>query len=562
MEELTKGMRLYIKDMCGVIYYFFGFRWMQNIILLFLLIILLVHPTFSYGGCFFSPMCSMGLAVITASIDESIAPEFPVDLQWLNTDKALKLWELRGKKVVLLNFWRYSCIECQHILNDLARLEKNYADELVIIGVHSGKFTGEKDSENIYQAILSHGIKHPVVNDIKMHIWHIFNVRTWPTLVLIDPTGRIVAHHSGEGVFRAFDRTIDSIIKESEKKGLISRNSLKFVSDTNEAKGAMLSFPAGILADEQSAKLFISDTGHNRIILADLTGSILDVCGSGEKGYVDGSFKMARFNRPQGLALSGKMLFVADTGNHCVRIVDLSKKMVSTLAGIGKQGHSLSIRGMASLAAINSPWDLQVIGDNLYVSMAGSHQLYSINLRSHEISLFAGTGIKDCIDGSRQKAALAQPSGLSTDGRRLYFTDSESSSVRQINLFGDGMVTTIVGPGLFQFGDRDSKGPDVLLQHPTGLTYYYDFLFVADTYNNKIKVIDPLIATSKTFLGNGKAGSANSPVPLFDEPADISCALGKLFIADTNNHIIRVADIKTAKVITLHIRELKSEEEK
>jgi thiol-disulfide isomerase/thioredoxin len=562
MAEFTEDMRMWRKDMSGVIYGLIRFRWIGDIVLLFLAIILLVPAKISYGYCFISPIYSIGFTNISVSFEESIAPEFPEDLQWFNTDKALKLWELRDKKVVLLNFWRYSCIECQHVLRDLARLEKNYADEMVIISVHSGKFTSEKDSENIYQAILRHGIKHPVVNDIKTHIWRIYNVNTWPTLFLIDPTGRIVAQHSGEGVFKAFNRTIDSIIKESEKNGLINRSPLSFVVNTEDVNGSMLSFPAGILADEQSTKLFISDTGHNRIIIADLTGRIIDVCGSGERGYVDGSFKMARFNQPRGLAISDKKLFVADTGNHCIRSVDLTKKTVSTLAGVGRQGHSLSIRRTAGLAALNSPWDLQVVDNNLYIAMAGSHQIYLVNLKSNEISLFAGTGIEDCVDGSRQKAALAQPSGLSTDGRKLYFADSESSSIRRIDLFGEDMVATIVGSGLYQFGDRDGGKPDALLQHPIGLTYNYGLLFVADTYNNKIKIVDPLTSMSKTFLGNGKSGSANSPVPLFDEPADISCALGKLFIADTNNHIIRLADIRTAKVVTLQLRGLETEKEK
>jgi DNA-binding beta-propeller fold protein YncE len=534
------------------------FHFLQDVPFLLIIFIFFLHLAASYGNYFLYPTSSVGPAIMTMNIDKSIAPELPLDLEWFNTDNALKLWELRGKKIVLLNFWRYSCIECQHVLNDIYRLKKKYANELVIIGVHSGKFAGEKDPENVYQAVLRYEIKYPVVNDIKMHIWRIYNANTWPTLFLIDPTGRIVAQHKGVGIFRAFDRTIESLIKESEKNGLINRNPMHFLSDTNEPNESTLLFPSGILADEQSAKLFISDTGHNRVIIADLTGNIIDVCGSGEKGYADDSFKTARFNQPRGLAISNKKLFVADTENHCVRIVDLSGRKVSTLAGVGRQGHSLSIKGKAARAALNSPWDLQAVDDKLYVTMAGSHQIYSINLKSNEISLFAGTGIEDFIDGTRRKAALAQPAGISSDGRRLYFIDSQSSSIRRYDLFGEDKITTVIGSGLFQFGDHDGSGSDVLLQYPTGLTYHYGMFFVTDTLNNKIKIIDPATATSKTFLGNGKAGSSNNPVPLFDEPADISCALDKLYIADTNNHIIRLADIRTSKVITLQLRGLET----
>jgi DNA-binding beta-propeller fold protein YncE len=548
--------------MYGVKYYFKRFRRIRNAVFLFLSILTLVHPIATYGSSIFSPAYSTGLSIITASFDENIAPEFPENMEWLNTDEALKLWKLRGKKIVLLSFWRYSSIECQHILPDLARLEKNYADELVIIGIHCGRFTSEKDTENIRQAILRLEIKYPVVNDADLQICYIYSVQALPALVLIDPTGRIVAQHSGEGVFKVFDRTIDSIIKESEKQGLINRNPLKFFSETNQTNESMLSFPAGILADEQSERLFISDTGHSRIIITDFDGNMIDICGSEARGYVDGSFKLARFNRPHGLALSGKKLFVADTENHCIRTVDLSRKIVSTLAGIGRQGHSLSIRGKTSLAVLSSPWDLQVVGDNLYVTMTGMNQIYSINLKNNEISLFAGTGIEGCIDGSRKKAALAQPSGLTSDGKKLYFTDSESCSVRQVDIFGEGVVTTIIGSEKFQFGDRDGRGADALLQHPMGLTYCDELLFVADALNNKIKVIYPLKEASKTLFGDNKAGNTNRPIPLFDEPLDVSFARGKLFIADTNNHSVRVANVKTGKVITLQIKEPETKKEK
>jgi len=545
-----------IRDKFGIANSFVVPRWMQKIILIFLFLgtISLVNQAALFGSNPLSPMSFTGSAMTTNSFDQSIAPEFPAVLQWLNTDKALRLGKLRGK-VVLLDFWTYCCINCQHILPDLARLEKKYPDELVVIGVHSGKFLGEKDSDNIRQAILRHEIRHPVVNDAEMQIWYSYGVRAWPTLILINPTGRIVGRHSGEGAFKAFDGVIASIIREFDSKGLINRRPLNLALEIDKAKESILSFPAGILADGSSGQLFISDSGHHRIIFTSLDGNILDICGSGQSGRIDGSFETARFNRPQGLALSGKMLFVADTENHCVRAVDLVKKTVSTLAGTGKQGQSFNIRGIANLTALNSPWDLEVVGNKLYVAMAGSHQLYRIDLQRNTISLFAGTGVEGRIDGPRLQAALAQPSGLATDGRRLYFTDSESSSVRWVELRGNGVVTTIVGLGLFEFGDLDGRGPNARFQHPIGVTYDNGLLYVADTYNNKIKVIDPRIATSKTFLGNGSGGSADSPMPLFDEPGDVSYALGKLFIADTNNHLIRVADIKTAKVVTLELKQ-------
>ena len=152
-------------------------------------------------------------------------------------------------------------------------------------------------------------------------------------------------------------------------------------------------------------------------------------------------------------------------------------------------------------------------------------------------------------DGSLTSACFAQPSGLTTDGKTLFSTDSETSSVRAVPLDGAGKVTTIVGQGLFDFGDVDGEGDAVRLQHALGLVYHEGKLYVADTYNSKIKVIDPEKRTSTTLAGGEKEGG-----PTFREPGGISYADGKLYVADTNAHRIRVVDLKTKAVSTLNLQ--------
>lgn len=524
---------------------------------IFTSILLLSFPTSASGNNLPASGLYLGRAAFSSNYNQYSTHEFPENLQWFNTEKALKLSELKGK-IVLLNFWTYSCINCQHIMPDINRLENKYPDELIIIGVHSGKFDHEKDSENIRQAVIRYGITHPVVNDAEMQIWYLYDVRVWPTSILLDPAGRIVGSHSGEGIFNTFDQIINQIINNFNYKGMINNQPLEYLHKTETTNDSILSFPTGILADESTVRLFISDTGHNRIILARLDGKILEICGSGQSGFMDGSYQEAKFNRPQGLALSGNDLYVADTGNHSVRVINLSNKTVTTLAGVGRQGHSLSLGGPARFASLNSPWDLEIIGNSLYVTMAGSHQIYRVYLRNNYISLFAGTGIEDRTDGPRLAATLAQPSGLTTDGRRLFFTDSETSSVRWLDTRGNSAVTTLIGHGLFQFGDKDGHGDEVFLQHPTGLIYYEGLLYLADTYNNKIKVIEPLTKTAKTLIGGGNTDSDNKDF-LLNEPSDISVAFDKLFITDTNNHLIRIADIKTARMATLPLIENENE---
>ena len=486
------------------------------------------------------------------------APEFPDAMEWLNTGgKPIRLADLRGK-MVLLDFWTYCCINCMHIIPDLKRLEAKYPDNLVVIGVHSAKFLNERDAENIRQAILRYGLEHPVVNDNEFRIWRTYGIRSWPTLVLIDPEGNVAATYSGEGNYNEIDRQIDSDIRLFRKQGKLDETPFETILEKLPAGPAQsfLEFPGKVLADAGGKRLFISDSGHNRIVITDMDGNVLGVAGSGEEGASDGAFGEAAFFHPQGMALSGdgNTLYVADTENHLIRRLDLTKKTVTTIAGTGQQGGYFSVGGLGINAGINSPWDLALIGNDLFIAMAGRHQVWVMDLASTLLEPYAGSGREGIRDGSLDGSEMAQPSGISTDGKKLYVADSETSSIREIDTERK-RVRTIVGSGLFDFGDRDGKGGEVRLQHPLGVVYRDGLLYVADTYNHKIKVVDPSKDTSKTYLGSGKSGYKDGNVSEFYEPGGIDFAGGKFYIADTNNHVIRVVDA-AGNVTTLTIKGL------
>ncbi|MCS7273484.1 MAG: thioredoxin-like domain-containing protein [Fimbriimonadales bacterium] len=489
------------------------------------------------------------------------APEFPEGLEWLNTDRPLRLRDLRGK-VVLLDFWTYCCINCMHILPDLKKLERKYADSLVVIGVHSAKFFTEQETENIRQAILRYDIEHPVVNDSQMVVWTLYGARAWPTLVLIDPEGKIVGYHAGEGAYRVFDPMIARVIQAAEAKGTLRRGALNFALERDKEARTVLRFPGKVLADERTQRLFIADSGHHRIIVASLKdGTVQTVIGSGEMGFQDGSFAQARFNNPQGMAYDAEadVLYIADTDNHAIRKADLRTRTVETLAGTGEQSHYYPPRpGKGRETALNSPWDVVLVGETLFIAMAGSHQLWRLNLKTLEVQPHAGTGREARIDGPLRGSALAQPSGITTDGKKLYFADSEVSCIRAADIDPDGILETLVGGDLFEFGDKDGVGSQARLQHPLGVVYVDGVLYVADTYNNKIKRLDLRTRRIETFLGTGAAGARDGDNPTFDEPGGISYANSKLYIADTNNHLIRVADLKTKRVETLQLRGLEA----
>jgi DNA-binding beta-propeller fold protein YncE len=483
------------------------------------------------------------------------APEFPDGLDWLNTPQPLSIAGLRGK-VVLLDFWTYGCINCIHIIPDLQRLEEEFPDQLVVIGVHSAKFATEAETENIRQVVIRYGLDHPVVNDAGFEIWNLYGVQAWPTLVLIDPAGNIVAKHAGESVYSVFQPLVAGVVGEFSRRGQLDLTPLATRLEADSMPDSVLSFPGKVLADPAGGRLFVADTNHHRIVVADpATGEVLDVAGSGQRGFQDGGFAAARFDSPEGMALSadGGTLYVADTNNHAVRAVDLAARTVTTVAGTGAEASSYPPAvGQIPGVALNSPWDLALDGSRLYVAMAGSHQIWVIDLASGSAHSIAGTGGEGVIDGDAAQAELAQPSGLALDGAgRLYWADAESSTIRYMDLAA-GTTTLLAGSGngLFDFGDVDGVGAMARFQHPLGVAFDGTHLFVADTYNSKIKEIDPTTGAVTTLAG-GTPGFADGASPEFNEPGGLSYGGGLLYVADTNNQSIRVVDPATGSTRTL-----------
>ena len=482
------------------------------------------------------------------------APEITGGRGWLNTDKPLSLVALKGK-VVLLDFWTYGCINCIHIIPDLKRLEEKYANQLVVIGVHSAKFENEKETENIRRIILRYEIEHPVYNDAEFKVWQSYAVRAWPTQILIDPAGYVIGSVSGEGNYDRIDRVIGKTVEDFRQRGELNEGPLKLSLERAKVGSLPLAFPGKVLADAKGDRLFIADSNHNRIVITKLDGTLVETIGTGERSFADGPFDKAGFYRPQGMALDGDNLYVADTESHLIRRVDLKARIVRTIAGTGKQSREYFKQGPAREVALNSPWDLLLVGRTLYIAMAGPHQIWKLDLDSEAVSTFAGSGREARLDGPLLEAGFAQPSGLATDGKSLFVADSESNIIRAINL-SSNQVQTIVGGDLFKFGDVDGVGDDVRLQHPLGLFVLDGKVLIADTYNHKIKQLDPAARSVKTVFGTGKPGQADGTSPSLYEPGGLSVANNKVYVADTNNHAVRVFDLKTKEVSTLRMKGL------
>jgi DNA-binding beta-propeller fold protein YncE len=445
-----------------------------------------------------------------------------------------------------------------HALAQLREIETAYPNELAVVSVHSPKFKREQFTDSVRDAVLRYGITHPVVNDRSMRLWREYAVRAWPTLVFVDPENRVISKHEGEINPEEAKRLIEEMIQEFDAENLLNHQPLRFTRES--APEAIVAFPGKLAVDASANRLVVSDSAHHRVLEMDLTGKIRQVIGNGEAGKANGSFAQAQFNRPQGVTLDGDLLYVADTENHMIRRVDLTAQQVETVAGTGEQAGmtSTTMRGPALEAALSSPWDLVCSGNRLYIAMAGTHQIFVYYLDRQEIEPFAGTGHEDIRDGTREEAFFAQPNGLSLDDNRtLFVADSEASAVRAVSLTGTENVITLVGTGLFDFGDVDGVGESALLQHVQAVCFVDGLLYLADTYNNRIKTLNPQTREVKSFAGNGTAGFQDGVLheAQFNEPAGLAAANGKIYVADTNNHAIRVIDIAegTVETLTVHV---------
>ncbi len=470
--------------------------------------------------------------------------------EWLNVSRPIRLHEeLRGR-VVLMDFWTYCCINCLHVLPDLSYLEKKYGDRpFAVIGCHSAKFDNEKDRAHVREAVVRHHIEHPVVVDDGHKIWQQCGVRAWPTLMILGPEGQVVGSVSGEGHRDLLDLFVDEALKYFGAAGKLAPRPIPMRLERDAAKPGALSYPGKVLVHEGT--LFVADTNHNRVLAFAVEGDRATLtwhAGDGRIGIEDGPAEKARFFQPQGMAVHDGALYVADTENHAIRRIDLKTHDVTTIAGDGTQERVHAGAHKPKGFRLNSPWDLYFHGGVGYIAMAGSHQIWRWSLKDGEMAPFVGNGGESKVDGRAMAATLAQPSGLTGDKEWLYFADSESSSIRRVR-FADATVETVVGGdpnprNLFAFGDIDGIAYEAKLQHPLGVFADGDRIWVADTYNHKIKSLDADAATLDTFVGGDT---------VFGEPASVARLGNRLLVADTNRHRIRTVDLKTKQVGTLEL---------
>lgn len=508
----------------------------KSLVLLIIAVLVMLWGIFSFFSFIFFSATSK-----ISDINKVIVAE---NKEWFNVSRPLEISDLKDR-VILLDFWTYACVNCIHTLPEIKRIEKEFGNKVVVIGVHSAKFNNEKDSAEIRKAILRYDISHPVVNDSELKIWDNFSVKSWPTFILINPHGNVVETYTGEEGAVLAKKHLRKLV--SKFKYQINRDPLPTLLESNNLVGNVLNFPTKLeytsdfsYKNHHAPALFIANSGKNNIIAASLSGNMIAKIGIEKDGFEDGSFGAAAFNAPQGLLYDSGKLYIADTGNHALRVVDFKTGIVSTLIGSGERGEALAGVLEAKDVDLSSPTALEFFPDKNHIAIAnsGTHQILSYDINKNMLSVLAGNGEEGIDDGGIENNSLAQTADMSAYGKKLYFVDSETSSLRVLD--EKGIVSTLIGQDLFKFGYENGTKDKALMQHPLGLMVDDTGAYISDSFNHIIRKYDFASKTIRNLVGARKrgedVGSANKTQ--FDGPEGIVATLGNFYIADSNNNRI------------------------
>lgn len=469
--------------------------------------------------------------------DLQLAPLLAPDLSWVNC-AAQDLVALRGR-VVALAFWHAGSATCANLLAELARLQVQFADGLSVIGIHVSKFDAQRDAGFVAQAVNRLGVRFPVASDADATTWQHFGVRAWPSVALVDVQGRLVEIIAGDQQYETLESRIFALLNEAGERGLRVYENAQAVSRAEPI--TEVSFPCGLAVDGE--RLFVSDTGHHRVLECNHEGRVQRVFGYGSTGFVDGLGLASAFHSPTGLALVKNTLYVADTGNHAIRRIRLETGDVDTLVGCGRNGVPQPCddvrRGEHPL---DRPRGVAADEGRVLVAMTGSNQIWNLDLGSRAFRPVAGSGRLGLGDGIGALAELAQPAGMVLVRGVAYFCDSQSSALRSLDL-RTGAVETLIGQGLFEFGDDEGDRELARLQYPldVALDPTAPMLWIADSYNNAI---------GGWHLEGG--GLVRFPLDhALRCPLAIASSGAHLWIANTDAHEVLRMDVASGEIVVL-----------
>ncbi len=472
--------------------------------------------------------------------ETDLAPELPRALHWLNAP-ATTLYEQRGR-IVALAFVNSASAWCAQRLNDLAVLQARYLGRLQALAIHVPRFDSEREPAAALKRLRRHGNALPLAHDPDWVAWQRFGIEAWPTVLLIDGEGRVRHRAVGTDGLAELERQVAQLCDSLQ---FPPDDDLRIFRETDPEPRLPLCFPTGLAATAD--RLFVADTGHHRVLECNHHGRVLRQFGMGTADFADGELSHAAFRRPQALALVRESLYVADTGNHALRRINLATSSVDTLCGNGRAGEPTEgVVAVARDVALNQPQALVVNNNVMYLAMAGDNRIWSYDLGSRVLQARAGSGQLDVRDGSGPMAAFAQPAGLAAVLQTLYVCDAVGSALRSLQLRGD-VVQTLVGQGAWTFGAEDGPRDAARLQHPQAIALNPDapVMWIADSGNGSLRTLR---------LGGGDLTTVALPRRL-QGPAGLAVAAGAVWIAETDAHAVLRYDVASGELSHVPIDE-------
>lgn len=462
-------------------------------------------------------------------MDAQVAPEFPDSIEWLNLAQPLRMAQLRGK-VCALAFVNAGSAWSMQRLHDLVTLLGRHRERLNVVAVHVPRFDHERDPRRALKRLRGHGFQFPLGHDPNWTLWQHYGVEAWPTVVLLDGEGRVAGRLVGDGPLRELDAQVGDLVRALVPQSL---NPQPIELRRSGEPELPLRFPVGLAVSGNY--LYVADTGHNRVLECDQGGRILRQFGSGGVGFIDGPMELAAFNRPRGLAVERDLLYVADTGNHAVRRIQLRSGDIDTVFGAGRPGTSGDVRVVDPRSVtMDSPTGLALAAGKLYVATAGDNRVWSFDLGDHSLRCLAGSGRLEVADGIGAEASFAQPVDVAAVQQMVYVCEAAGSAIRAVNA-RTGAVQTLVGRGPWEFGAEDGARSAASLQQPLalGLDPESPRLWIADSGNDRLRVLR---------LGGGEVSTFELSRPLHG-PAGLAMAPGVAWIADTDAHAVLRLDL-------------------
>ncbi len=464
----------------------------------------------------------------------TLAPDLPDSLQWLNAATPVQATAQLGRMTLLAFFNAGSTWSLQR-LHDLQALCARHPLRVRALGIHVPRFDHERDPRRVVKQLNRHGIGLPVALDAEWAAWQHYGVSMLPSVVLVDGHGRVQATFAGDADAAELDALVAAF---PDGPGLDSDDDAAPLVRRNREPNLPLRFPVGLAVTPQY--LYVADSGHHRILECNHAGRILRQFGTGDADFVDGPLGQAGFRRPHGLCLMRGTLYVADTGNHAVRRIDLRSGEVSTLCGNGRVG--VPQPGLVAdprAVALDGPHALAAVQDQLFIALAGDNRIWSYDLGRGHLACLAGSGELALQDGQGPAAAFAQPIALAAVQQTLYVCDAAGSAIRSLQL-RDHTVQTLVGQGAWTFGAADGARATAQLQDPQAIALDPDapLLWIADTGNDRLRSLR---------LGGGEVTSYTLSQRLHG-PAGLAVAAGAVWIADTDAHAVLRLDPETGAI--------------